>query len=75
MSPDDFKLTAPPSGRDWLARGFGIRRCMCERCAPSTAGTAARPDISPTPQANHALSNAAINEPTHHEASLIARDL
>jgi hypothetical protein len=29
-----FKPTAPPQGRDWLTNGFGICRCMCERCAP-----------------------------------------
>ena len=31
---DDFKPIAPPGGRDWLTNGFGIYRCICERCAP-----------------------------------------
>lgn len=30
----DFRPTPPELGRDWLNRGYGIRCCMCPRCAP-----------------------------------------
>ena len=34
---DEFKPTAPPEGRDWLTKGFGIHRCTCARCLPPPA--------------------------------------
>jgi hypothetical protein len=49
---DDFMPIPPAAGRDWLARGFGVRRCICARCLPKKAAPNAHIPTAPVEAAN-----------------------